>query len=458
MISGGLVGGGDTLNSRKQYARRVVYRLASMATINREVISFSEEEFEGIEVPHDDPLIISPVIANFLVARMLVETGSSPDILYLATYDRLGLPRNLLKPACTHLTGFTGHSIYPVGIAELDFTVGEAPRTSTIRASFTVVDISDPSYNGFIDYPILTTIRAIVSPLHINEVPHNERSGRGLGGSEEGKGLLPVINSRGTSLKDPPRQKRHREGLPEQKKRNFSEEKNLAIQEEVEELIKAGAIRELQFPEWIANVVMVKKSNGKWRMCTDFTNLNKTCPKDYYPLPCLGRLVDASASHEVVDLLAASRGYHQILLEKADQEKTTFIMEYGLYCWKVLPFGLRKAGATYQRMVNAIFSVISARNLKAYFEAHPIVVVTEQPMKRILSNPAQTGRLTKWAIELSEFEITFAPKTGVKAQALVDFIIECTARDPQGNQEYVPELPERPRWILYINGAKLPEY
>ncbi|GAA0141329.1 hypothetical protein LIER_02496 [Lithospermum erythrorhizon] len=98
---------------------------------------------------------------------MLVDTGSSADILYLAAYDRLGLPSNLLKPSCTPLTCFTRHSIYPVGIAELDFTVGEAPRTSTIRVSFTVVDISDHSYNGLIGHPILTALRAIVSYLHL---------------------------------------------------------------------------------------------------------------------------------------------------------------------------------------------------------------------------------------------------------------------------------------------------
>uniref|UniRef100_A0AAV3P4F0 Reverse transcriptase RNase H-like domain-containing protein n=1 Tax=Lithospermum erythrorhizon TaxID=34254 RepID=A0AAV3P4F0_LITER len=99
--------------------------------------------------------------------------------------------------------------------------------------------------------------------------------------------------------------------------------------------------------------------------------------------------------------------------------------------------------------------VISARKLK--FEAHPIVVVIEQPMKRILSNPTHTGRLTKWAIKLSKFEITFVPRTGIKTQALADFIIECTARDPQESQEYIPELPERPQWNLYIDGAMQPE-
>ncbi|GAA0162432.1 hypothetical protein LIER_18525 [Lithospermum erythrorhizon] len=132
-----------------------------------EVISFSKEELEGIEVPHDDPLIISPLIANFLVARILVGTESSANILYLVAYDRLGLPRNLMKPACTPLIRLTGHSIYPVGIPELDFTVGETPRTSMIRASFTMDDISDPAYNGLIGRPILTALRAIVSPIHL---------------------------------------------------------------------------------------------------------------------------------------------------------------------------------------------------------------------------------------------------------------------------------------------------
>ncbi|GAA0171924.1 hypothetical protein LIER_41247 [Lithospermum erythrorhizon] len=96
-------------------------------------------------------------------------------------------------------------------------------------------------------------------------------------------------------------------------------------------------------------------------MCTDFTNLNKACPKDYYQLSYLGRFVDGSAGHEVVDFLETSQGYHQILLVEADHEKTTFITEYGLYCCKVMPFGLKNVGATYQRMVNAIFSDLIGR-------------------------------------------------------------------------------------------------
>ncbi|GAA0163485.1 hypothetical protein LIER_19338 [Lithospermum erythrorhizon] len=84
-----------------------------------------------------------------------------------------------------------------------------------------------------------------------------------------------------------------------------SDEKNSAIREEIANLLKSGVIRELQFPSWIVNVVLVKNPNNKWRMCTDFTNLNKPCPKDFYPLPCLGRLVDGGMGHEVFDFMNA---------------------------------------------------------------------------------------------------------------------------------------------------------
>ncbi|GAA0143989.1 hypothetical protein LIER_04548 [Lithospermum erythrorhizon] len=98
--------------------------------------------------------------------------------------------------------------------------------------------------------------------------------------------------------------------------------------------------------------------------------------------------------------------------------------------------------------------VISARKLKIYFEAHPIKVITNQPLKRILANPPLSRRLTTWVIDLSEFEISYEPRTSIKAQALADFIIECTARTPQevrGPSEGHPEpLPE---WMLYVDGA-----
>ena len=82
-----------------------------------------------------------------------------------------------------------------------------------------------------------------------------------------------------------------------QKKRVFAQERDKAIAEEVRKLLEADFIREVYYPDWLANVVMVKKANGKWRMCVDFTDLNKACPKDSYPLPQIDTLVDSTARH-----------------------------------------------------------------------------------------------------------------------------------------------------------------
>ncbi|GAA0168509.1 hypothetical protein LIER_23213 [Lithospermum erythrorhizon] len=146
---------------------------------------------------------------------MLVDMGSSADILYLGAYDRLGLLRNLLKPACTPLTGFTWHSIYPVGIVDLDFTLGEAPRTLTIRASFTIVDIFDPSYNGLTGRPILIGLRAIVSPLHLKiKFPTTGRVGEVSGHEKRARVCYKLFVPRGSSLKEPTKQKRHKRNPP----------------------------------------------------------------------------------------------------------------------------------------------------------------------------------------------------------------------------------------------------
>jgi hypothetical protein len=126
-------------------------------------------------------------------------------------------------------------------------------------------------------------------------------------------------------------------------------------EEEVENLLKTGFIWEVDYPEWLANVVLVKKSNGKWRMCVNFTDLNKACPKDSFPFPRIDLLVDSTSGHELLSFMDAFSGYNQIYKEEADQEKTSFIIDWGLYCYKMMPFGLKNAEATYQGLVNKIF-------------------------------------------------------------------------------------------------------
>ena len=88
--------------------------------------------------------------------------------------------------------------------------------------------------------------------------------------------------------------------------------------EDVEKLLEAGFIREVFYPKWLANMLMVKKNNGKWRMCVDFTNLNKVCLKDSFPLPMIDQLVDSTAGHKLLSFMDAFSGYNQILIDEYD--------------------------------------------------------------------------------------------------------------------------------------------
>ena len=146
--------------------------------------------------------------------------------------------------------------------------------------------------------------------------------------------------------------------LPSQfvrRKRVFAPKRDNAIKEEVQKLTTAQFIWEVYYLDWLVNVVMVKKANGKWRIYVDFTDLNKACPNDSYHLPCIDQLVDSTAGHQLLSFMDAFSGYNQIKMDEANQEKTSFITSQGLFCYKVMPFRLKNAGATYQRLVNYMF-------------------------------------------------------------------------------------------------------
>ena len=101
---------------------------------------------------------------------------------------------------------------------------------------------------------------------------------------------------------------------------------------------------------------MAKKANIKWMMCVDFTNLIKACLKDNYPFPQIDVIMDSTARHQLLSFMDTFSGYNQIKLDEADQEKTSFVTSQGLFCYKVTPFELKNAGATYQRLMNKMFA------------------------------------------------------------------------------------------------------
>ena len=133
-------------------------------------------------------------------------------------------------------------------------------------------------------------------------------------------------------------------------------------------LKQAGAIKEIFYPEWLANTVVVKKKSGKWQVCEDFTDLNKTCLKDPFLMPKIDQLVDATIGHPRISFFDVFQGYHQIPLALDDQEKTAFVIPIGNYHYKVMPFGLKNAGSIYQRMMTRMLESQLGKNIEIYID------------------------------------------------------------------------------------------
>lgn len=148
----------------------------------------------------------------------------------------------------------------------------------------------------------------------------------------------------------------------------MSVERAQAAREEVKKLLEAGVIREVQFSKWLSNPVLIKKANGKWRMCIDFTALNKACPRDPFPLPHIDQLVNSTAGCELLSFLDAYSGYHQVWLHPEDEAKTSFVTPDGVYCYVRMPFGLRNAGATFARLIHSALEAQLGRNVEAYID------------------------------------------------------------------------------------------
>jgi hypothetical protein len=133
-----------------------------------------------------------------------------------------------------------------------------------------------------------------------------------------------------------------------QKLRKMSEEKVKAVEAEVQRLQDAKVIREVKYLVWLANTVPVNKNNRKCRMCVDFTDLNKECNKDDFPLERVDKIIDDAANSEMLSLLDMFSGYHQIRVRKEDEEKTSFITPLGTFCFVRMPEGLKTQDAHFR--------------------------------------------------------------------------------------------------------------
>nr|GEV34458.1 reverse transcriptase domain-containing protein [Tanacetum cinerariifolium] len=566
----------------------------------------------------EGPLVIEAEMGGHTIHHMYIDGGSSIEILYEHCFNRFQPKiKSQMVPATTSLTRFSGETTWPLGQLRLLVTVGDNTHSTKAWMNFMIVKSLSP-YNGIIGRPGLKAIQAVPStvhgmlkfptkegivtirssllipaectsietsspipreketrptnltvPLHLN-FPDQEVV---VGGSLSDKGRtelcallkknLDIFAWQPSDMTGVPRSiAEHRlniwEGCPpvRQKKKGQAPDRTKAIQVEVQKFVEARIMREVYYHDWLSNPVMVKKHDGSWRMCVDFTDLNKAY---------------------------AYKGYHQIQMAAADEEKTAFHTGQGVYCYTKMPFGLKNASATYQRLMDKVFEsqmgqnievyvddlvvkshteakmvrdieetfqtlrkinmklnlkkcsfwlvegvflgyvitpegikpcsdkttavlqlpspqtikevqslngklaslnspddrtgdspdasllykpcvtgsgtklltdgktlVFAAKRLRRYFQAHPITVITNQPIKQVMSRLDVVGRLQKWSIMLGEHNITYRLRTSIKGQILADFLNEMLSNASHGVP--VAETQEEP-WTLFTDGS-----
>ncbi|CAJ2647353.1 unnamed protein product [Trifolium pratense] len=221
-----------------------------------------------------------------------------------------------------------------------------------------------------------------------------------------------------------------------QRRRRQSPEKSEAAEKCVKDLLEANFISEARYTTWLSNVVLVKKSNGKWRMCCDYTDLNRACPKDSYPLPCIDRLVDNSSGFKLLSFMDAYSGYNQIPMAVADREKTAFMTESGNYYYKVMPFGLKNAGATYQRMMNKVFRGQIGDMLEVYMD--DMIVKSPEELDHVLHLRKVFEQARKHNMRFNPEKCTF----GVRAGKFLGFYL--TERGIEANPDKCRAFAELP--------------
>lgn len=211
---------------------------------------------------------------------------------------------------------------------------------------------------------------------------------------------------------------------------------------EVEKLLKAGTIRLVPHPTWVANPVVVPKpGSDDLRLCVDFTDLNKACPKDPFPLPRIDQLVDSTAGCELLSFLDAFSGYHQIKMSREDEEKTAFITPNGCYCYTRMPFGLKNAGATFQRAMRACLGTQMGRNAEAYID--DIVVKTLQRDTLVNDLEETFCNLRKVNFKLNPKKCVF----GVPSGKLLGFLVSHRGIEANPDKIKTIEQMEAPKRI-----------
>ncbi|GKV40125.1 hypothetical protein SLEP1_g47794 [Rubroshorea leprosula] len=426
-----------------------------------------------IMMPHANPFVTTVHIGNHNVNKVFIDTGSSLDILYWGCFQKMQLNPSSLQKHEGPIYGFDNQPVPVEGVITLPIYVGSEPRFRMASVTFLVFPTpqgvgvlkGNQKMARACYQDTFKKVELAVAPggsessrptqpgqqtMSISDIEHRPEGVEQKAEPVEPVETVPLnpdVPKRtvkiGTKLTEEERAELLKflrvnqdvfawttdemPGIPAeltvhklstdptrrpmvQKRRLFGPEKQAAIDEEIQKLLQAGFIRRVEYSEWVSNPVLVKKPNGKWRMCIDFTNLNDACPKDPHPLPNVEKLVERAAGHERMSFLDASSGYHQVQLLLDDQEKTAFYAGDAIYCYVMMPFGLKNAEATYQKLVQIIFKLQIGRNIEVYVD--DMIVSSVRAEDHISDLDETFQNLRRAQMKLNPLKCTFAVESG----------------------------------------------
>ncbi|KAK3008068.1 hypothetical protein RJ639_013511 [Escallonia herrerae] len=365
-ISGGPSAGGLTNSSRKAYTRQV--NLTQGLTKRPRAstsLEFNDFDLEGVICPYDDALVITLQVDAYSVKHILVDIGSSANIIFEEAYSQMGISKERVKPISSPLYDFTGASAPVEGIIHLTIIAGTAPLQSVQTIDFLVVKVKS-SYNGILGRTGLNKLRAVASTYHL-AMKFPTPQGVGVVKGDQATARKCYM----TSCK--------------------AETFNIDDQRDEQVMKRATPIEKLVS-------IPLKDRDDEHVFAWSATDMPG---------------IDPSVITHLTDFAVSA-----VLVREQDSKQFPIY-----YVSKVLQ-GAELCYPTTEKLAFAL--LIAARKLRPYFQSHTITVLTDKLLSRILHKPNLSGRLVPWSVELGEFDIQYKPRPSIKGQALADFIVKCT--------------------------------
>ncbi|KAK3039603.1 hypothetical protein RJ639_029302 [Escallonia herrerae] len=413
-------------------------------------ITFSDDDSKGIKTPHDDPLVITIKAGNFDVKRVLIDNGSFAEILFHDAFEKMNIPTDRLRKMDTLLYGFSNHPVAVEGIIALPVVIGTPPAQANFMLDFVVVKVPS-AYNAILGRPALNRLQAVVSTYHLKmKFPTEHGIGEVKGDQTTARQCYVTScrfkNKEALIIEDLREDTKMQRGEPVEDLVSIEvypgeENKTVRIGSNLKEDTKLELVNLLRtyadiFAWTAADMPGIDSEIITHRLNRSFEELKthlSSPPLLSKPFPGEDLLIYLSVTEVAISTV--------LIREEDGVQKPIY------YVSKVL----QDVETRYPKIDKiALALIISARRLRPYFQSHTIVVLTDQPLRKVLMSPEASGRLVNWSVELGEFDLQYKPRTAVKAQALADFIVECTLpEDPP--QLVISEVTDP--WNLYVDGS-----